>query len=112
MQAYLIDPSARTVEPVEVEYSDDNPPCAVIGNGCTDVYAVSLDQTAEDGSPTARDVVFVDEDGPVKPGLKSFRVVGTGVALFGRGLVLAGDLDGIDPPVSTIEEVRQRIQWL
>ena len=103
MQAYLIDPFARTVEPVD--YSGDYRDIyKLIGNHCSAFTAVFLWHPG--------DAVFVDDEGLFKKGLLSFMLKGHLEPLFGRGVVLGADENGDEAPAKiTLDDLRRRVWW-
>jgi hypothetical protein len=103
MQAYLIDPFARTVEPIDYD-GDYRSIYRLIGNGCSTFTALGLWHPG--------DAVFLDDEGLFKKGLMGFVLDGHIEHLFGRGVVLGSDAEGDEAPAKIgLDELRRRVRW-
>lgn len=107
MRAYLIDPAAETITPVEAtgRLSGPGGAYAWLGIDIVDIAAFNA----------AGDLVLVDDEGLLRPGpLFLFQLTTTGSTLAGRGLVVGPeDADGhFTAPTVTFEAVRAAVRFL
>lgn len=106
---YLIDPEARTVTSVQVRKDDRG--------GLDDIYAhTQCDEFTIAHINDRDDVVFVDDDGPLKNSEYFFalQVDGEFVTqkLAGRGLVLGGDAEGNSTtPSVSLDFVKRSVRF-
>lgn len=101
LHAILIDPTSRTVEPVELNrgYREIS---RILGCGCFTTLGLSRSE-----------VLYLDDEGLLKeePG-PFFKLEGYPQPLAGRGLILGLDFDGESVSTKlTVEKVRQKVSW-
>ncbi len=102
MKAYLIDPAAKAV--TEVDYDGDYKSIyKLIGADLFDTVRINREN----------DVIFVDDEGLLKPQAHFWRYGHLGHDLCGKGLVLGTDDDGdsISPKIA-LERVQSKVVWL
>jgi hypothetical protein len=102
MQGYLIDPEAKTISAVEYNYSNI-------------AELIDCDLFCHGHSWPNGDVLFVDDNGLLKPQRHFFRVRTRldGQPLPGKGLVVGPDnATDSDPPGQSIDDLRRTIEWI
>jgi hypothetical protein len=104
MTCYVIDPDTKTV--TRGEYSGNYRDLyGLIGHGCETFDALAIDPARG----LRRDVVFCDDEGLLKVGLRSYylRQGDDLIPMVGRGIVL-----GTGPaPLLTLAEVQGLVTW-
>lgn len=106
MRGYLIDAAKQEVREVEWEYTGGRSIAALIGTGVSAICIALKWQTG--------DVLYVDDEGILKPQSVYFTVVDRAdhQPLGGNGLVTGPDnMEETDPPVMSMADLVAKIQW-
>lgn len=107
MTGYLIDPQARTIEPVTVTPGTET--------GIAETIGCDLFTVVEMGDPDngANDSIFVDDEGLMKPQGFFFKVKGFDQPFAGKGLVLGTNPEGESvAPYLGIEAYRADVSFV
>jgi hypothetical protein len=102
MKGYLIDPESRTISETTYNYANIS-------------KIIDGDLICHGHSWPNGDVLFVDDNGLLKPQRHFFRVRTRldGQPLPGKGLVVGPDNEtDSDPPGQTIDDLRRTIEWV
>ena len=99
MQAFLIDPEARTLEIIDIDGLESIQEAI----RCDTITAARFNDT---------DVVYVDDEGLLKGPTSFFLIEGYPQPLAGRGVVVGTDAEGDDtPPTVTEEWLREHLDF-
>jgi hypothetical protein len=109
LKGILIDPKARTVSWIELPGDADAEAMAKLVNG--EYFSAFILRKPVEADPGV--VLYVDEDGPARPGQAFWAFDVRPLEIYaGKGVIAAIDTDGLMTwGVATPEEIAKRVQW-